>query len=31
VKRYPVLVDVYGGPIISTFSAAMNRWLLDQW
>jgi len=31
VKRYPVLVDVYGGPHHQHVSAAMNRWLLDQW
>jgi dipeptidyl-peptidase-4 len=30
-KRYPVLVDVYGGPHHLHVSAAMNRWLLDQW
>jgi dipeptidyl-peptidase-4 len=30
-KRYPVLVDVYGGPHHLHVSSAMNRWLLDQW
>jgi dipeptidyl-peptidase-4 len=31
VKRYPVLVDVYGGPGHQHVLASMNRWLLDQW
>lgn len=30
-KRYPVLVDVYGGPHHLHVAAAENRWLLDQW
>ena len=30
-KRYPVIVDVYGGPHHVHVLAAMNRWLLDQW
>jgi dipeptidyl-peptidase-4 len=30
-KRYPVLVDVYGGPHHLQVVASMNRWLLDQW
>ena len=30
-KRYPVLVDVYGGPHHAHVAASMNRWLLDQW
>jgi dipeptidyl-peptidase-4 len=30
-KRYPVLVDVYGGPTHLHVAASMNRWLLDQW
>jgi dipeptidyl-peptidase-4 len=30
-KRYPVLVDVYGGPHHQHVHASMNRWLLDQW
>jgi dipeptidyl-peptidase-4 len=30
-KRYPVIVDVYGGPHHLQVVAAMNRWLLDQW
>src|SRR5262249_8781007 len=30
-KRYPVLVDVYGGPHFKHVVAAMNRWLLNQW
>jgi dipeptidyl-peptidase-4 len=30
-KRYPVLVDVYGGPGFLHVAASMNRWLLDQW
>jgi dipeptidyl-peptidase-4 len=29
--RYPVIVDVYGGPKHQQVLAAMNRWLLDQW
>jgi dipeptidyl-peptidase-4 len=29
--RYPVIVDVYGGPTINVVAAAMGRWLLDQW
>src|SRR5439155_4980325 len=30
-KRYPVLVDVYGGPHHIHVSSAKNRWLLQQW
>jgi len=30
-KRYPVLLDVYGGPHHKHVVAAKNRWLLDQW
>lgn len=30
-KRYPVLVDVYGGPHHQHVLASKNRWLLDQW
>lgn len=30
-KRYPVLLDVYGGPHHKHVVAAMNRWVLDQW
>lgn len=34
-KRYPVIVNVYGGPLPPTSSgmvtASMNRWLLAQW
>jgi len=30
-KRYPVIVDVYGGPHHLHVAAAKNRWLLDQW
>jgi dipeptidyl-peptidase 4 len=30
-KRYPVLVDVYGGPRGNTVWATMGAWLLDQW
>lgn len=30
-KKYPVLVDVYGGPHHLHVLAAKNRWLLDQW
>ncbi len=30
-KKYPVLVDVYGGPHHQHVLAAQNRWLLDQW
>jgi dipeptidyl-peptidase-4 len=30
-KRYPVLVDVYGGPGHQKVTAAMNTRLLDQW
>jgi dipeptidyl-peptidase-4 len=30
-KRYPVIVDVYGGPRHQVVLAAMSRWLLDQW
>jgi len=29
--RYPILVDVYGGPHHLQVVASMNRWLLDQW
>src|SRR5262249_11709684 len=30
-KKYPVIVDVYGGPHHLQVQAARNRWLLDQW
>ncbi len=30
-KKYPVIVDVYGGPHHIHVMAAQNRWLLDQW
>jgi dipeptidyl-peptidase-4 len=30
-KRYPVVVDVYGGPGHQTVIAGMRNWLLDQW
>jgi dipeptidyl-peptidase-4 len=30
-KRYPVIVDVYGGPHHLTVVKAMRNWLLDQW
>jgi dipeptidyl-peptidase-4 len=30
-KRYPVLVDVYGGPHFKHVVASESRWLLDQW
>jgi dipeptidyl-peptidase-4 len=30
-QRYPVLVDVYGGPHVKQVVAAEVRWLLDQW
>jgi dipeptidyl-peptidase-4 len=30
-KRYPVIVDVYGGPHHLHVATAKNRWLLDQW
>jgi dipeptidyl-peptidase-4 len=30
-KRYPVIVDVYGGPHFKHVAAAEQRWLLDQW
>ena len=30
-KKYPVMVDVYGGPHHIHVMAAYNRWLLDQW
>jgi dipeptidyl-peptidase-4 len=30
-KRYPVIVDVYGGPHHKQVVAAEGRWLLDQW
>jgi dipeptidyl-peptidase 4 len=30
-KRYPVLVDVYGGPTVNVVVDAMGRWLMDQW
>ncbi len=30
-KRYPVIVDVYGGPGFTRVSATMNSHLLDQW
>ncbi len=30
-KRYPVLLDVYGGPQHQQVVAAESRWLLEQW
>jgi dipeptidyl-peptidase 4 len=30
-KKYPVIVDVYGGPHHIHVMATQNRWLLDQW
>jgi dipeptidyl-peptidase-4 len=30
-RRYPVFVDVYGGPHFKHVVAAEGRWLLDQW
>ncbi len=30
-KKYPVIVDVYGGPHHSHVVAMKNRWLLGQW
>src|SRR5262249_28337996 len=30
-KKYPVIVDVYGGPGHNNVRAAMNTRLLDQW
>jgi dipeptidyl-peptidase-4 len=30
-KRYPVLVDVYGGPHLIHVTAQKQRWLLNQW
>jgi dipeptidyl-peptidase-4 len=30
-KKYPVIVDVYGGPHHLQVQASRNRWLLDQW
>jgi dipeptidyl-peptidase-4 len=30
-KKYPVIVDVYGGPKHQHVLAAMRNWLLDQW
>jgi dipeptidyl-peptidase-4 len=30
-KRYPVLVDVYGGPGANSVWAVMRAWLLSQW
>src|SRR4029077_10378396 len=30
-KKYPVMVDVYGGPHHQHVAAAKSRWLLDQW
>jgi dipeptidyl-peptidase-4 len=30
-KRYPVIVDVYGGPHFKHVEASEGRWLLDQW
>jgi dipeptidyl-peptidase-4 len=30
-KRYPVIVDVYGGPHHLHVAASRTRWLLDQW
>jgi dipeptidyl-peptidase-4 len=30
-KKYPVIVDVYGGPHHLHVAATQTRWLLDQW
>jgi dipeptidyl-peptidase-4 len=30
-RRYPVIVDVYGGPHANVVQAGMNGWLLGQW
>ncbi len=30
-KKYPVIVDVYGGPHHLHVQATRSRWLLDQW
>jgi dipeptidyl-peptidase-4 len=30
-RRYPVLVDVYGGPSVQMVQASAYRYLLDQW
>ena len=30
-KKYPVIVDVYGGPHHLQVEATRSRWLLDQW
>lgn len=30
-KKYPVIVDVYGGPHHLHVQATQTRWLLDQW
>ena len=30
-KKYPVLVDVYGGPLHVHVTAGKTRWLRDQW
>ncbi len=30
-KKYPVIVDVYGGPHHIHVTATQTRWLLDQW
>lgn len=30
-KKYPVLVDVYGGPIANNVLARARRWMFDQW
>ncbi len=30
-KKYPVIVDVYGGPHHNHVQATQTRWLLDQW
>ena len=30
-KKYPVLVDVYGGPHHMHVQSTQSRWLLDQW
>ncbi len=30
-KKYPVIVDVYGGPGHNHVVAAMRNWLIDQW
>jgi dipeptidyl-peptidase-4 len=30
-QKYPVLVDVYGGPHANTVDAALGGWLMPQW